>query len=615
MSLRTRASALSCLLAVACASNVRDAVPSADRAELRARIERTLPLLQGSMEIWIQEQECISCHHQGLGSMAVTMARERDIAIDAELHRRQVERLLATAPGGALHGDAGINATFGRSFQLVALAAADVPRDARTDALAYFLAGNAVPRGERTAWWSESFRPPLEASSVTGTAFALRALDLYRPDARAEETARTLAAGRRWLEACEPRDGEERALRLLGLGWSGAPAESVRAAADDLLAWQRADGGWAQLATMPSDAYATGQALVALQQIGGLAIDSPAFQGGLRFLLDTQLEDGSWRVETRRRSPGLEYFETGFPHQKHQFISTAATAWAVMALCCALDAQPATALRGARPARAELEFGLGLAPIHLAAAFGTLDELRSALDGGADPNARGAEDLTPLHLAVRDPQFTVLLLERGAAVDARTARGATPLLLAAWYAGGERSARLLLQHGADVHARAGDGMTPLLRAVVAGKLELVRELLLSGADLRGEAGDLGALNFAATQGDLPMVALLFDAGLDADTPFDGDRPLHWASHDGKDDVVRLLLEHGADVNARDAIGMTPLAWAARVEHGNERTLRALLEAGADPGVTCELGRTPLDWARQYDNEQALAALEPAGAVR
>ena len=106
-----------------------------------------------------------------------------DSAIDAELHRRQVERLLATAPGGALHGDAGVNATFARSFQLVALGAAD------------------VPRGEQTAWWSESFRPPLEASSVTGTAFALRALDLYRPDAHAAGAARGRRGLRRGLQS------------------------------------------------------------------------------------------------------------------------------------------------------------------------------------------------------------------------------------------------------------------------------------------------------------------------------------------------------------------------------------------------------------------------------
>ena len=46
-----------------------------------------------------------------------------------------------------------------------------------------------------------------------------------------------------------------------------------------------------------------------------------------------------------------------------------------------------------------------------------------------------------------------------------------------------------------------------------------------------------------------------------------------------------------------------------------RTPRALLEAGADSGVACNLGRTPLDWARQYENEQALAALQIAGAPR
>lgn len=592
------------------------AVAAVTEREVRGALARTLPLLQGSMDVWIGEQECISCHHQGLGTMAVALARERGLPVDEELDARQIRRLVETAPGGALHGDAGINGTFGRSFQLLALAAAGVPRDGRTDAVAHFLAGNAERHGARVLWRSVSYRPPLEASSVTGTAVALRALDLYRPDSRAEETGALAAGAARWLAELAPADGEERALRLLGLAWAGAERSVVRAAGDDVLRAQRPDGGWAQLDDMESDAYATGQALVALHAAGVLAPADPAFARGARFLLERQLEDGSWLVRTRRRSPGLPYFETGFPHGTHQFISTAATAWSAMALCCALDARPSSALSGERPRRAADEPDLGLADVHRAAAFGTLADLRRALDLGADASARGADDLTPLHLAVRDGALTGLLLERGAEVDARTTHGATPLVLAAWYGGDSRAAELLLAAGADPNARAHeDGMTPLLRAVRAGKPELVTRLVAAGADPAAlDVDGLSALHWAAAGGDAGMARLLLDLGARPDLACDGATALHWVAQDGREEVLRVLLERGADPNLPDDTGMTALAWAAKVDHGHGRLVRALLEAGGDDSVPCELGRTPVEWARHFGNGPALAELAAASAA-
>ena len=66
-----------------------------------------------------------------------------------------------------------------------------------------------------------------------------------------------------------------------------------------LLAQQRPDGGWGQLPSLQSDAYATGQSLVALKEAGGLSATDPAYKRGIAFLLKTQLEDGSWYVRSR----------------------------------------------------------------------------------------------------------------------------------------------------------------------------------------------------------------------------------------------------------------------------------------------------------------------------
>jgi len=82
---------------------------------------------------------------------------------------------------------------------------------------------------------------------------------------------------------------------------------------------------------MASDAYATGQVLVALAESRSVGPRDAAHARGITFLLNTQLEDGSWFVRTRA-VPVQPYFESGFPHGRNQFISAAGTNWAAMAL-------------------------------------------------------------------------------------------------------------------------------------------------------------------------------------------------------------------------------------------------------------------------------------------
>jgi hypothetical protein len=138
------------------------------------------------------------------------------------------------------------------------------------------------------------------------------------------------------------KDNEERVFRLFALKAADAPQSEIDAAAKELLARQRDDGGWAQLdsgepaSATKSDAYATGTALVALYDAGGLATSDPAYQRGVAYLLRTQLDDGSWHVISRSK-PFQTYFETGFPHGNDQFISASATGWATWALVGAID--------------------------------------------------------------------------------------------------------------------------------------------------------------------------------------------------------------------------------------------------------------------------------------
>ena len=129
----------------------------------------------------------------------------------------------------------------------------------------------------------------------------------------------------------KPATTEDRAFQILGLVWAGGNKDTVRTAACGLIAEQRPNGGWAQHASLASDAYATGQALVALHEAGAVAIKDEAYQRGVKFLVSTQLEDGSWYVRSRS-IPFQPYFESGFPHGPDQWISVAATNWAATAL-------------------------------------------------------------------------------------------------------------------------------------------------------------------------------------------------------------------------------------------------------------------------------------------
>jgi squalene cyclase len=123
--------------------------------------------------------------------------------------------------------------------------------------------------------------------------------------------------------------------QLLGLKWSGADGPLLRKLGRQLAAEQHPDGGWAQSRYLPSDVYATGQALYALHEGAGLPANDPVYARGVQFLLKTQAPDGSWFVRSRavKFQP---YFESGFPHGQDQWISQMATGWATLALTFAV---------------------------------------------------------------------------------------------------------------------------------------------------------------------------------------------------------------------------------------------------------------------------------------
>jgi ankyrin repeat protein len=274
----------------------------------------------------------------------------------------------------------------------------------------------------------------------------------------------------------------------------------------------------------------------------------------------------------------------------------------------------------------------GATALHWAAQWQALDLARILLQAGADPGAANRVGATPLLLAAinGDAELLALLLDHGATVDASlTGTGDTALMLAA-RTGVPAAVALLLQRGAEVDAReTWGGATALMWAVAEGHAAVVQLLLQAGADvnattlfiprntgrglqfeglppeLRAPAarqpmlhasGELAPLLFAAREGQLEIGRLLLDAGADINARAgDGKDALGLAVFNGNYAFAALLVEAGANVNQADAEGFTPLFWA--VDRRNMETapnfpwtvtddplplVRQLLEAGADP---------------------------------
>src|SRR6516162_8084130 len=224
--------------------------------------------------------------------------------------------------------------------------------------------------------------------------------------------------------------------------------------------------------------------------------------------------------------------------------------------------------------------------------------LRSARDGDAlsverllsdDPSLVRATDeysKTPLHWAAERDHYHVakLLLNAGADLEATTSWGATPLDWAA-IMGSTKVADLLLARGAQ-------GMN-LVAAASLGRLDLVCQFLDSGTPLArravpAEPNDHWVADSACMRGDVisdafygacrnghtAVAALLLERGANVDAKgVFGGTALHWAAINGHKDTVEFLVAHGVDLTIRDAkFDSTPEGWAAEGQHDDIREL-------------------------------------------
>ena len=281
--------------------------------------------------------------------MAVSFARSNGFKVNEQAAREQVKANVAILAARRERWYQGIPFVtladpdiFG--YLLVGLHGEQYKPDVNTDAIAMYIRAHQMPEG----YWAggRSARPPLCAGEITQTVLAMRSLQLYAPNVDQAGYEKSIQLAAAWLAKAESKTTEDRAWRLLGLVWAGKDKDAIQKAMRELLVTQRSDGGWSDIPTLPSGAYATGQAMVALRN-AGLPASNSATQRGVQFLLNTQLEDGSWYVKTR--ALGFQpYFDNGFPHGVDQWISGAATSWATMALALSSPAS-APATRSLKP--------------------------------------------------------------------------------------------------------------------------------------------------------------------------------------------------------------------------------------------------------------------------
>jgi quinoprotein dehydrogenase-associated probable ABC transporter substrate-binding protein len=213
------------------------------------------------------------------------------------------------------------------------------------------------------------------------------------------------------------------------------------------------------------------------------------------------------------------------------------------------------------------------------------------LDKGADINARNLQGLAPIHGAARQRDSTMIafLVERGADVNARDSDGWTALVHAA-FRNHVPSIEVLAESGANLEA-GPPGFTPLSIALAEGKFYAAKALLDVGASANEPAGadKLTPLMLVASQREVEQRAARLSQG------------------PSSVEIAKLLVQNGADVNAKSIKGMTPLMVAAA--HDNPPLIGVLAQAGADLGAKLPDGKTALQIAALNNNKAAVQQLE------
>lgn len=306
----------------------------------RGAVEKSLPLLQKADAQFAKNSGCVSCHNNSLTAMTMSSARRSGIRPNEAIARSQVKvnsewlsRVRELMHQGTL---VPVEDNFSEgvvAYVLIGLHEEGFQPDLDTDAAAMHILWRQKPNGE----WEQPHadtRQPLCLDYIGQTALSMHALQLYPLKSQAEASRRAVRLAATWLANAKSYNNDDRSWRVAGLAWAGTDKAAMGRAIEELVASQKADGGWSDLPSMESTAYATGKSLVALH-LAGMSTSDPVYRRGMQWLLARQDPDGSWYVQTRALA-FQPWADAGFPHHYDQFISAAGSNWAAMALAAAL---------------------------------------------------------------------------------------------------------------------------------------------------------------------------------------------------------------------------------------------------------------------------------------
>jgi ankyrin repeat protein/beta-lactamase regulating signal transducer with metallopeptidase domain len=228
----------------------------------------------------------------------------------------------------------------------------------------------------------------------------------------------------------------------------------------------------------------------------------------------------------------------------------------------------------------------GLTPLFSALDLGLGSMAQLLIENGADVNITGYRKRTMLHMAARcgDTESARALIKKGLDIDAGDSRGATPLHLAAESRDGNIDvARLLLENGADVNPKDNKGIIPLFNAALRGHKDLVGLLVKKGGDVNARGTRITAESIKKKAEKLKKRNLQVFIRKGKKVKMEDIRDINEIMLSeviarGYTDIARILLENGADVNAVDEKGKTPLYYAQKYER--KEVIRLLTARGA-----------------------------------